>query len=290
MAGGGRRGSDRGARHRSCRPGGHHVHPRGTSGRRNSRRPAGERRALPRQAAHARLQHRAGHPVPACGRPGDVQGCPDHQVTRSTCPGAGPNNGTSHPEPHLDVPAVAGPARRLHDQEHPVDGTDPGVGHPARELDQHRHRPTTASTGADRSPAAAARSCPGTRVNRRRSSTSPTSSRRTHLRPGVRQPAQGQRRPSLNLFGDESATNARALERPLLHAGQLLRQRRSQRAGLELDGGIQIQPCDRLADKHISFRNYGFHVNPDAPATSVTGDPRLDAATDHDFHGYTQQS
>ncbi|MGB8651917.1 MAG: bifunctional YncE family protein/alkaline phosphatase family protein [Mycobacteriales bacterium] len=43
---------------------------------------------------------------------------------------------------------------------------------------------------------------------------------------------------------------------------------------------------DRLADKGISFRNYGFYVNPDARGRSVATDPRLDARTDHAYTGF----
>ena len=43
---------------------------------------------------------------------------------------------------------------------------------------------------------------------------------------------------------------------------------------------------DRLADKHISFRNYGFYVAPDADNQEVATDPRLEAHTDHAYRGF----
>ncbi|HZD65659.1 MAG TPA: bifunctional YncE family protein/alkaline phosphatase family protein [Acidimicrobiales bacterium] len=43
---------------------------------------------------------------------------------------------------------------------------------------------------------------------------------------------------------------------------------------------------DRLADKHISFRNYGFYVHPNAANQEVASDPRLNAHTDHAFRGF----
>ena len=43
---------------------------------------------------------------------------------------------------------------------------------------------------------------------------------------------------------------------------------------------------DRLADRHISFRNYGFYVSPDANNREVATDPRLEAHTDPAFRGF----
>ena len=41
-----------------------------------------------------------------------------------------------------------------------------------------------------------------------------------------------------------------------------------------------------MADKGISFRNYGFYVNTDAAGVNTAFDPVLDARTDHGFRGY----
>ncbi|MGZ6793423.1 MAG: alkaline phosphatase family protein, partial [Mycobacteriales bacterium] len=43
---------------------------------------------------------------------------------------------------------------------------------------------------------------------------------------------------------------------------------------------------DRLADKGISFRNYGFYVNTTAGNVNTAFDPVLDARTDHAYRGF----
>jgi YVTN family beta-propeller protein len=43
---------------------------------------------------------------------------------------------------------------------------------------------------------------------------------------------------------------------------------------------------DRLAAAHISFRNYGFYVNTQSDGSSQATDPVLDANTDHHFRGF----
>jgi len=43
---------------------------------------------------------------------------------------------------------------------------------------------------------------------------------------------------------------------------------------------------DRLADAHVSFRNYGMYVSPDASNQMIAGDPRLNANTDHAYRGF----
>jgi DNA-binding beta-propeller fold protein YncE len=43
---------------------------------------------------------------------------------------------------------------------------------------------------------------------------------------------------------------------------------------------------NRLAAGGVSFRNYGFYVNPDANNQQVATDPALNANTDHNYRGY----
>jgi YVTN family beta-propeller protein len=43
---------------------------------------------------------------------------------------------------------------------------------------------------------------------------------------------------------------------------------------------------DRLADAHVSFRNYGFYVSPDKAGAFHAVDPVLDANTDHAFRAF----
>jgi YVTN family beta-propeller protein len=57
--------------------------------------------------------------------------------------------------------------------------------------------------------------------------------------------------------------------------------------------GPNAQPTDshlwnQLADSHVSFANYGFYVNLDAPTPlpAESADPVLDKATNHDFTGF----
>ncbi len=129
--------------------------------------------------------------------------------------------------------------------------------------------------------------------------------------------------PSLNLFGDESATNSRALEKQYvtvdnffadadisaqgwnwtvaagspLYTESLWPSNYSRRGAPypSENGDPAIAPnrnpkdaylWDRLADKGISFRNYGFYVNTGAGNVNTAYDPVLDAQTDHSFRGF----
>jgi YVTN family beta-propeller protein len=129
--------------------------------------------------------------------------------------------------------------------------------------------------------------------------------------------------PSLNLFGDESATNQRALQRQYLTVDNLYADAEisaqgwnwATAAGSPLyseslwpsnysgrgapypseSGDPAIAPnrdpkdaylWDRLADKGVSFRNYGFYVNTTAGNVNTAFDPVLDAQTDHAFRGF----
>jgi phospholipase C len=129
--------------------------------------------------------------------------------------------------------------------------------------------------------------------------------------------------PSLNLFGQESAPNARALQRKFVTLDNFYADAEisaqgwdwTTQAGTNLYNeslwpanysgrnapypsenadpahAVNRNPADsyvwdRLADKNISFRNYGFYVNEQADHTFTATDPRLDANTDHSFRGF----
>ncbi|MBV9313874.1 MAG: bifunctional YncE family protein/alkaline phosphatase family protein [Pseudonocardia sp.] len=130
--------------------------------------------------------------------------------------------------------------------------------------------------------------------------------------------------PTLNLFGDESAPNARALERQFVtldnfyadaevsaqgwnwtvaansnpYTEQLWTSNYSDRGAPypSESGDPVIAPnrdpsnayiWDRLAAAHITFRNYGFYIDLDEPnAVARPHDPLLDANTDHAFHRF----
>jgi hypothetical protein len=130
--------------------------------------------------------------------------------------------------------------------------------------------------------------------------------------------------PTLDLFGDESAPNARALERDFVtldnfyadaevsaqgwnwavaansnpyseqhwpayssHRGAPYPSESGDPATAPNRDPSQAYIWDRLADAHISFRNYGFYIDLDEPNnTARPHDPLLDANTDHNFHRY----
>ncbi|WP_307621286.1 beta-propeller fold lactonase family protein [Streptomyces sp. V3I7] len=129
--------------------------------------------------------------------------------------------------------------------------------------------------------------------------------------------------PSLNLFGEESAPNARALQRrfvtldnfyadaevsaqgwnwtvaansnPYTEQGWPANYSGRNHSYPSENGNPAIAPnkdpehayiWQRLHDKGVSFRNYGFYVNADASGKSVAEDPVLDAGTDRDFGPY----
>jgi YVTN family beta-propeller protein len=129
--------------------------------------------------------------------------------------------------------------------------------------------------------------------------------------------------PSLNLFGDESAVNSRALQRQYVTFDNFYADAEvsaqgwnwATAAGSPLfseslwpsnysgrgapypsengDGAIAPNRAakdayiwDRLADQGVSFRNYGFYVNTTAGNVNTAYDPVLDARTDHAFRGF----
>jgi len=129
--------------------------------------------------------------------------------------------------------------------------------------------------------------------------------------------------PSLNLFGDESATNSRALQRQYLTVDNFFADAEisaqgwnwTVAAGSPLyteslwpsnysgrgapypseNGDPAIAPnrdpkdaylWDRLADKGVSFRNYGFYVKTGPGNVNTAYDPVLDKQTDRSFRGF----
>ncbi|MBA2323660.1 MAG: beta-propeller fold lactonase family protein, partial [Pseudonocardiales bacterium] len=130
--------------------------------------------------------------------------------------------------------------------------------------------------------------------------------------------------PTLDLFEDESAPNARALERQFVtfdnfyadaevsaqgwnwtvaansnpYSEQLWVSNYSHRgAPYPSESGdpatapnrdpSQAYIWDRLAAAHVTFRNYGFYIDLDAPSNEARPhDPVLDAATDHNFRRF----
>lgn len=130
---------------------------------------------------------------------------------------------------------------------------------------------------------------------------------------------------ALNLFGDDSAPNARALERQYVTLDNFYADAEISAQGWNWSVGANSNPYveqtwvanysgrnhpyeyeggnlatapnndpldayiwDRLADKNISFRNYGFYETDNVLNTGSTGgpDPRLAAHTDPDFYGW----
>jgi len=127
---------------------------------------------------------------------------------------------------------------------------------------------------------------------------------------------------TLNLFGDESAPNARALARQFSTVDNFYANAEISAQGWNWvvagnsngyteqtwaanysgrnhgypsesnDPAIAPQRPDnayiwqRLAHEKVSFRNYGFYVNPTPAGRYAAGDPVLDAQTDHAYPGY----
>lgn len=129
--------------------------------------------------------------------------------------------------------------------------------------------------------------------------------------------------PQLNLFGDESATNSRALERNFVTLDNFYADAEISAQGWNWSTASNSNPFseelwpanysprnapypsesndpaiapnvtatdsyiwDRLADTNVSFRNYGFYVNETPTHTFTAGDPVLNANTDHNFRGF----
>lgn len=127
--------------------------------------------------------------------------------------------------------------------------------------------------------------------------------------------------PKLNLFGDDSAPNSRNMQRQFADLDNFYANAEVSAQGWNWDVAANSNPYaeqtwvanysgrnhsypsengdpaiapnrdpadayiwDRLADKNISFRNYGFYV--DNNNHEKAADPRLDANTDHDFRGF----
>ena len=129
--------------------------------------------------------------------------------------------------------------------------------------------------------------------------------------------------PTLNLFGQESATNARTLESNYVTLDNFYADAEVSAQGWNWTVAANSNPYaeqvwpgnysdrgapypsessdpatapnrdpaqayiwDRLAAAHISFRNYGFYVNTQPDGSSKATDPVLDANTDHHFRGF----
>jgi YVTN family beta-propeller protein len=129
--------------------------------------------------------------------------------------------------------------------------------------------------------------------------------------------------PALTLFGDDTATNQRALARRFVTLDNFYADAEVSAQGWNWtvaansdsfteqtwaanysgrhhpypseNGDPAIAPnrdpanayiWDRLAGAGIAFRNYGFYVAPDSAGAWHAADPRLDAHTDHAFAGF----
>ncbi|TNC23543.1 bifunctional YncE family protein/alkaline phosphatase family protein [Amycolatopsis alkalitolerans] len=129
--------------------------------------------------------------------------------------------------------------------------------------------------------------------------------------------------PSLNLFGDGTAPNLRALERQYADLDNFYANAEVSAQGWNWavasnsnpyteqtwvanysgrnhpypseNGDPAIAPnrdpadayiWDRLADAHVSFRNYGYYVSPNSTNQEIASDPRLNANTDHAYRGF----
>jgi YVTN family beta-propeller protein len=131
---------------------------------------------------------------------------------------------------------------------------------------------------------------------------------------------------SLNLFGDDSAPNARELQREFVTLDNFYADAEVSAQGwnwivaansnpyseqgwpANYSGRNHSYPSEsddpaiapnkdrehayiwqRLADEDISFRNYGFYTHPDARGKAVAADPVLNAHTDPDFQPFDMQ-
>jgi phospholipase C len=129
--------------------------------------------------------------------------------------------------------------------------------------------------------------------------------------------------PRLNLFGDDAAPNTRALARRFVDLDNFYANAEVSAQGWNWDVAANSNPFtehtwsstysgrnlltddqnddpatapnrdpadayiwDRLADAHISFRNYGFYTAPDEHNRQVASDPRLDERTDDAYRDF----
>jgi YVTN family beta-propeller protein len=129
--------------------------------------------------------------------------------------------------------------------------------------------------------------------------------------------------PNLNLFGEESATNSRALQRRFATLDNFYADSEVSAQGwnwavasnsnpysealwpADYSGRNAPYPSEsndpaiapnrnpadayiwnRLADAHLSFRNYGFYTNANAAGQNNADDPMLNANTDHNYRGF----
>jgi YVTN family beta-propeller protein len=240
-------------------------------------------------------------------------------VTNAKGLGAGPNDGPGHPDPESTAPTA--PDRYAGSM---MAGTlsvlgVPDMGTLARYTRQvHENNGSDGRAGGD-----------GSVVPRRVGERSPI----THVIYVVKENrtfdqvlgsvGRGNGDPSLNLFGDESATNQRALARRFVTLDNFYADAEVSAQGWNWSVAANSNPYaeqtwvanysgrnhpypsengdpaiapnrdpanahiwNRLARAGISFRNYGFYVNPDASGRQVGTDADLDANTDHAFTGF----
>ncbi|MBL1081717.1 bifunctional YncE family protein/alkaline phosphatase family protein [Streptomyces actinomycinicus] len=243
-------------------------------------------------------------------------------VTNAKGLGAGPNNGPGHPDPTSTAPQspdqYSGSMMKGTLSAIPLDGGD-------RQL-RRWTRTVVANNGFDEgnSPRAV-----GAVVPRRVGERTPikhviyvVKENRTYDQEfGSLKKGNGDA--SLNLFGDESAPNARALQRRFVTLDNFYADAEVSAQGWNWtvaansnpyseqgwpanysgrnhsypseNGDPAIAPnrdpdhaylWQRLDDKGVSFRNYGFYVNADASGQAVAEDPVLNAGTDHGFGPY----
>ncbi|MFH5878806.1 alkaline phosphatase family protein [Arthrobacter sp. NA-172] len=236
-------------------------------------------------------------------------------VTNAKGLGAGPNNGPGHPNPESTAPAAENQysgsmiVGTLSSFEVPQGGQL----QKATEQVKNNNRPDTAG---------------GNIIPRQPGQQSPikhviyvVKENRTYDQV-LGSLGKGNGDPSLNLFGDESAPNMRALSKKFTtldnfyadaevsangwnwvasansnpYAEQMWPANYSGRKGQYPSEGnapeIAAQQPDntyvwqRLAKAGVSFRNYGFYVSNNATGTTTAADPVLDAQTDHNYRGY----
>jgi len=233
--------------------------------------------------------------------------------------GAGPNDGPNHPNPYGTFTA---PDQYIGSM---MVGTLSRIGLPLHE-DQLAHwtRQVDENDGFDRHDDARAASV----LPRRTDERSPIQ----HVIYVVKENrtfdqvlgnlGKGNGDAGLDLFGDESAPNTRALSRQFSTVDNFYANAEVSAQGWNWvvagnsngfteqtwvanysgrnhgypsesnDPAIAPQRPDdayiwqRLAGRNVSFRNYGFYVGRTAPGVYKAGDPVLDAQTDHAFPGY----
>ncbi|HEV7754795.1 MAG TPA: beta-propeller fold lactonase family protein [Mycobacteriales bacterium] len=241
-------------------------------------------------------------------------------VTNAKGLGAGPNDGPGYPNPESTTPTS--PDRYVGSM---MVGTLSALGVPAgRTLDRYTRQVNDNNGFGPR-----ARAGDGSVVPRRPGERSPIE----HVIYVVKENrtfdqvlgslGRGNGDPALNLFGDESAANQRALARRFVTLDNFYADAEVSAQGWNWSTAANSNPYaeqtwvanysgrnhpypsetgdpaiapnrdpanahlwNRLARAGIGFRNYGFYVNPDAAGREIGTDADLDARTDHAFTGF----